>query len=80
MPVNAARLAELHRKRAALEAELAEVDEAIANAFDDQGPPPATSPQRRPPVRQPYKPPPREVSPIAHATAGRQLKKMGITP
>lgn len=77
--MNALRLAELTRRQAALFEELALVAREIADVLagrEEEAPAPAND-TRRPPVREPYTPPPREVAPIARARAKRGLTRIG---
>lgn len=76
--MNTSRLAQLFRELAARQAEEARVSSLIADELDGAGeeaePPKAP---RRPPVREPYRPEPREISDTARATAARGLRKIG---
>lgn len=77
--MTAARLAELFRLRASTSAELARLDSQIADELADAGEASPVPEARRPRPREPYLPPPQEVSPIARARAKRVVARIVTT-
>lgn len=75
--MNPRRLAALHRRRAELLREQAELEDEIADALaeEQEG---ATSPRRRGAPRPPVLPPERPPSDVDKALARRRLRGMGI--
>lgn len=74
--MNPARLAELFLQLASYSAERARIESAIAAELvgtDEASPAPEA---RRPRPREPYRPPPQEVSPIARARAKRVVARI----
>ena len=76
--MNPARLAEIALQRAALYEDLARLERAAAAELAgeaDEAPAPAAT-ARKVPVREPHRPAPRDVAPIAQARARRALNRI----
>lgn len=73
--MNPARLAELLREHAARTADVARLELQMADELDDKAPP-ATAARRTPRQRPPFRPEPRDVSPVARAAANRALRRI----